>query len=262
MAEFPALPLWTDAWVADTHHLTRLSRGTYHDLLVLIWRTAGCRVPNSDEWLGARLHMTADEVRDELRPLIREFCKCDGNWITQKRLTREFRFVRKQRELQSVRAKARWNKEKDVCRGSTTSGIAPTPTPTPTPLIKESILSETGVSDAGAVKPVRKRTAYPEPFLAFWAQYPTDPIMSKKAAFAQWQRLDDADRDAACASLPAFRDHCRKNPTYRPVHAERYLSQRRFDGFEKLVVDPDELARAKDRADQLLKRGKYAVKYD
>jgi hypothetical protein len=31
--------------------------------------------------------------------------------------------------------------------------------------------------------------------------------------------------------VPAFRAHCAKDLTYRPVHAERFLSQRRFDGF-------------------------------
>ena len=50
MAQFPGLLLWTDAWVADTKHLSRLERGTYLDLLVLMWRTPGCRVPNDDEW--------------------------------------------------------------------------------------------------------------------------------------------------------------------------------------------------------------------
>lgn len=45
MAEFPAMPLWTDAWVADTRHLTRCERGTYHDLLVEMWRSPHCALP-------------------------------------------------------------------------------------------------------------------------------------------------------------------------------------------------------------------------
>lgn len=68
MAEFPALPLWTDAWVADTKHLTWLERGTYHDLLVLMWRSPGCRIPNDDHWLAKRLGMSLAEVQHELRP--------------------------------------------------------------------------------------------------------------------------------------------------------------------------------------------------
>ena len=79
------------------------------------------------------------------------------------------------------------------------------------------------------VKPGRKN--YPEDFEAFWREYPTDALMSKLKAFEKWRRLPAADRAAASAALPAFRAHCAKNPTYRPVHAERFLSQRRFDGF-------------------------------
>lgn len=134
MAEFPALPLWTDAWVADTHHLTRLLRGTYFDLLVLMWRTPGCRVPNDEGWLCARLRINTSEYVNELKPLINDLCQCDGNWITQKRLTREHEYVRARSDAQAVRAKLRWQKEKDVSQRNATPGNAPTPTPTPTPL--------------------------------------------------------------------------------------------------------------------------------
>src|SRR5262245_39283105 len=55
-----------------------------------MWRTPGCRVPNDETWLAEHLYLTADEACDLLRPVIREFCQSDGNWITQKRLRREF----------------------------------------------------------------------------------------------------------------------------------------------------------------------------
>jgi uncharacterized protein YdaU (DUF1376 family) len=113
LAKFAALPLFTDAWVADTKHLSRLERGTYHDLLVLMWRTPECRVPNDDDWLSKRLGLTPFEVEKELRPLIEEFCQGDGNWIFQKRLIKEFRWCAKNRHSQSVRAKSRWDKEKN-----------------------------------------------------------------------------------------------------------------------------------------------------
>jgi len=101
------------------------------------------------------------------------------------------------------------------------------------------------------------RGKYSADFETFWSEYPKDPLMSKKNAWIRWDKLDLVDRVAAKCSLPAFRDYCRKNPTYRPVHAERYLSQRRFDGFEQETIDPAALEAAKDRADRLLRRGKY-----
>jgi len=112
MARFPGLTLWTDAWVADTCHLTRCERGTYLDLLVLMWRTPECSVPNDDLWLGRHMRMTAEEVRNELRPLIEEFCQTDGNRIFQKRLRREYFAARRRAQSASVSAKSRWDNKR------------------------------------------------------------------------------------------------------------------------------------------------------
>jgi uncharacterized protein YdaU (DUF1376 family) len=109
MAKFRALMLWTDAWLADTCHLSRTERGTYLDLLILMWRTPKFRVPNDDFWLSKHMRMSMTEIRNELRPLIKEFCQSDGNHITQKRLLRESRMC----QLQSARAKSRWHNKKD-----------------------------------------------------------------------------------------------------------------------------------------------------
>src|SRR5262249_20511628 len=91
--------------------------------------------------------------------------------------------------------------------------------------------------DAGSfLKGKKTRTrrtgkTYPDAFEAFWREYPADPVMSKIRAYEKWKALNDEDRGAALAALAPFRAHCRRNPTYHPVHAERFLSQRRFDGF-------------------------------
>src|SRR5262245_54648598 len=70
MAQFPFMPLFTDAWVADTFHLSVAARGAYMDLLVLMWRTPGCCVPNDVGWLMPRLRITKDEYRELLQPVI------------------------------------------------------------------------------------------------------------------------------------------------------------------------------------------------
>lgn len=93
----------------------------------------------------------------------------------------------------------------------------------------QDITSETEISDN--MKPSRKRKPYPEAFQAAWSEYPTDPLMSKKKAFEAWQRLDREDQNKVTATIPAFRDYCRKNPSYRPVHMVRFITDRRFDGF-------------------------------
>jgi hypothetical protein len=76
----------------------------------------------------------------------------------------------------------------------------------------------------------RKRVSYPQDFEEFWKAYPTDQNMAKTEAGKQWSRLSDPDRKAAIDSIPGFLAYCRANPTYRAVHAERYLKERRFEG--------------------------------
>jgi ribosomal protein L12E/L44/L45/RPP1/RPP2 len=90
---------------------------------------------------------------------------------------------------------------------------------------------------------------YTAEFEAFWQAYPTDALMSKSKAFEKWRRLSPADRASAMVALPGFRAHCANDPTYRPVHAERFLSQRRFDGFVEAAkqgppAPPDDVMRA------------------
>jgi hypothetical protein len=89
-------------------------------------------------------------------------------------------------------------------------------------------VSETDVSDAPRR---RTRNAYPDAFDAVWSAYPTDQNMSKAKAFAAWKSLSAEDRNSLAASIPAFNAYCRKDPTYRPVHLVRFITERRFDGF-------------------------------
>jgi hypothetical protein len=99
-------------------------------------------------------------------------------------------------------------------------------------------------------------------FEEFWTGYPTDPLMSKKKAQEQWRRMGAGDRATALASLPAFRAFVARQEKYRVLHACKYLSERRFDGFAQPPIAAETIAAAKDRADRLLKRGKYAERYE
>jgi hypothetical protein len=83
----------------------------------------------------------------------------------------------------------------------------------------------------------RSRVSYPTDFEDFWKAYPTDANMAKGEAFKEWQRLSAEDRQAAFASVEAFRFYCKRQPDYRPVHANRYLKQRRFEGHLKAVSE-------------------------
>lgn len=114
----------------------------------------------------------------------------------------------------------------------------------------------------GDLEKERDRKPYPDGFENFWNAYPVDPLMSKSRAFEQWRRMGKADQRCALDALPAFVAFVRRQVNYRVVHAWKYLSERRFEGFEKPHVDTARIAEAKDRADRLLKRGKYAERYE
>lgn len=137
MAEFPALPIWTDAYMLDCGHLSDAEHGRYFLLLMLIWRTPGCHIPNEPEWIARKLKRSVEAYHSEIAPLIAEFCNMTGNWISQKRLTNEHLFLQKQSKLQSDRANVRWgNEKKDATRHAKrmperSRTDAPTPTPTP-----------------------------------------------------------------------------------------------------------------------------------
>ena len=97
MATFPALPMWTDAILADCGYMPDEKFGAYHRLLYLIWRSPRCKVPNDDAWLAEKLQRSVEEIKRLYRPLIVQdvedaaeiLCRTDGNWIFQKRLLKE-----------------------------------------------------------------------------------------------------------------------------------------------------------------------------
>lgn len=91
------------------------------------------------------------------------------------------------------------------------------------------------MSEASSDEPAKKRSRrkkaahYTEQFEVFWMAYPDRTNNTKANAFAEWERLSEPDQNAALASMPAFNAYCRKNPDYPCIHAERYLSYRRWE---------------------------------
>lgn len=129
MADFPYFPLWTDSYLADTTHLSDCEHGRYMLLLIHLWRMPERRFPNDDEWLARKFNRPVDRVKSELRPLIKEFFKSDGNWITHKRVEKEFERCAKTSQRQSDAAKSRWGKEKAQCHGNAAPAMQPEPDP-------------------------------------------------------------------------------------------------------------------------------------
>ncbi|MER8938711.1 hypothetical protein NKH82_04285 [Mesorhizobium sp. M0915] len=94
----------------------------------------------------------------------------------------------------------------------------------------------------------KKKNNYPEAFEAFWTAYPKNPNMAKKEAFAEWRKLDNDDRQSCIAGIPPYVAFLKTKPDLETIHACRFISKRRFDGFtasatDNLSLAPDQWAR-------------------
>jgi uncharacterized protein YdaU (DUF1376 family) len=133
VAEFPALPLWTDALIGDTYHLTPAEFGSYLRLLIVEWRTKDCSLPNDDVFLGRAIGDPKNWHR--LKAVVMAFFTLgeDGRY-RQKRLLDERNFVSGRVSRASAGGHAKALKRKN--RGSAKvllnerSNLPPTPTPT------------------------------------------------------------------------------------------------------------------------------------
>jgi uncharacterized protein YdaU (DUF1376 family) len=112
MAEFPAFPLWTDAYLGDTNHLTTIEHGAYLLLLITLWRSKTQELPD-DDMLLARYTRTTSQQWARLRPILETFFEIkSGVWV-QNRLSDEWVAVKQNSRRQSDKAKARWLKVKE-----------------------------------------------------------------------------------------------------------------------------------------------------
>jgi hypothetical protein len=64
----------------------------------------------------------------------------------------------------------------------------------------------------------------------FWQPYPRTPNMSKLEAWRAWDKSPD-DHAAIVAAVPRYAAWLRSKPDHPVVHACRFITQRRFDGF-------------------------------
>lgn len=104
----PAIPLFGDAYLADTRHLSLEEHGAYLQLLMIAWRSPNCALPDDDARLARMLGVTGKKWAT-LRPSVMAFWTLTVDGWEQKRLSKERRFVAKKSEHNRDAANARWN---------------------------------------------------------------------------------------------------------------------------------------------------------
>ena len=84
MALYPALPLFTDAYLADTRHLTTEEHGAYLLLLMCAWRSDGCELEDDDKTLARIAGLSPTRWR-RLKPVMAKFFAIrQGVWQQKK----------------------------------------------------------------------------------------------------------------------------------------------------------------------------------
>lgn len=112
MAENPALPLWTDALLGDTQHLSQAEFGAYMLMLIVAWRSKDCCLPDDDKYLAKITRSGANWKR--MKPVVMAFWRRgeDGQ-LRQKRLSYEHLAVAEMRKQQSEAGKSSARKRKE-----------------------------------------------------------------------------------------------------------------------------------------------------
>jgi uncharacterized protein YdaU (DUF1376 family) len=133
----PAIPLFGDAYLADTRHLSLEEHGAYLQLMMIAWRIDGCCLPDDDARLARMLGIPAAKWR-KLKPTIMGFWTLEnGNWY-QGRLLKERKFVDEKRAKNKASAEARWegqtpeNKQGEECERISEGNAPPPPPPVST----------------------------------------------------------------------------------------------------------------------------------
>lgn len=185
MAEFPHLPLFTDAYIADTMHLDCTESGAYLHLLMAAWRSVDCSLPNEDKKL-CRMARCTPRQWSKMRETILDFFTLENNKWTQKRLLKERKYVTAKSDQASRAGKASALKRKE----SDPTDVAPTlqreanGTPTPIPIPTQE------------VKDIDKSISKNEPefFEQFWKLYPKQRKGNKQKALSAYKRAIKENR--------------------------------------------------------------------
>lgn len=107
MKSTPAIPLFGDAYLADTRHLSLEEHGAYLQLLMIAWRSPDCALPNDDKRLAMMLGITPKKWASIRRQILAFWELSDAGW-QQKRLLKERRWVAKKSEDNRNSAAKRW----------------------------------------------------------------------------------------------------------------------------------------------------------
>lgn len=130
MADYPYFPFWTDAYLADTQHLTTEEHGAYMLLLIQAWRSADCSLPDDDAMLARLCGLSASKWK-AVKPIVMAFWKHDKRRkiFVQKRLRKEREKAASKTHSRRDAAASRWKERKSGDANAMQNRCYPEPEP-------------------------------------------------------------------------------------------------------------------------------------
>lgn len=138
MAEFPSLPLFTDAFIADTTHLNAAETGAYMMLLMCAWRRPNCDLPMDDKTLAKFARCTPAQWK-RIKNTVLSFWDVDDGFFKQKKLSNVKEKVSLNSQVAKRNAEARWLKNKESANANAGDPQC-SPKPKPKPVKKDTPL--------------------------------------------------------------------------------------------------------------------------
>lgn len=248
MAQFPALPLFTDAYMADTRHLNAAQHGAYLLLLMTAWRMPDCKLPNDDKFLARCASTDLRVWKATTKDVVMGFWKLgeDGKW-GQDRLLDERNFVEAKRNKNAAAGKSsalkRLNRDSTVVQPNVNQNS--TPTPTPIEVVEDTTSPQTPKSDERDallfkyVMPDGTLLSFEGFFERMWLLYPNlrDRGHKGKARDQMLKKLNEGvTYETIGRGVSKYRDYCQATGELQPDFF-RWL---RDDGFTRPYDIPAE----------------------
>lgn len=98
MSQAPSMPVFTDALIGDTLHLSTEEFGAYCLLLFATWRNNGRALKDDDLALARICRVSTAKWKRSLRPQLINFFDISDGHLHQKRLEREWEYVQQRAE--------------------------------------------------------------------------------------------------------------------------------------------------------------------
>ena len=212
-----AIPLFADAYLADTMHLSTEEHGAYLLMLMAAWRYDDCSLPSDDKKL-ARVAGLSPRRWGQIKDTILEFWALDGDRIYNARLRKERGYVLQKSESNRENARKRWDAQGTENKQSGSSErISDGNAPPPPPIEEE----EPYGSPSTPIAPKAKRAASAKFAIpADWTPGPLSADVSELVA--QWPpgRME--------REIPDFRDYWIENGAKRPGWDRTFHSRLRM----------------------------------